>query len=125
MRVIMPGDELPSHESRLTPPIISAVLTIDELGPWDAFWCAVGLNFTASCLGLVVVMNGHFELGFLIPFVCTALTGLVAIGALLPRRTRRLGGGGLGGLAVSIVGFVAVVVAAFVGYFLIGGHELS
>ena len=101
------------------------MLTIDELGAWDAFWCAVGVNFTASCVGLVVLMSGHFDLGFLIPLVCMALTGLVAIGALLPRRTRRLGGGGLGGLVVSVLGFAAVVAAAFVGYFVIGGHELS
>jgi hypothetical protein len=70
-------------------------------------------------------MSGHFDLGFLIPLTCMALSGLVALGALLNPRTRRIGGGSLAGIVVSVVGFAAVLLAVFVGYFVIGGNELS
>jgi hypothetical protein len=101
------------------------VSSIEGVSLGDAFWCAVAVNFSASCVGLVVVMTGHWGVGFLIPLVCMALFGVVGLVALLPRRTRRIGGGSLLGVLVSLLGLVAVLVAVFVGYFVIGGNELS
>ena len=91
----------------------------------DAFWCAVAVNFSASCVGLVVVFSGHWGVGFLIPLTCMAVFGVVGLAALLPRRTRRIGGGSLLGVLVSLLGLVAVLVTVLVGYFVIGGNELS
>jgi hypothetical protein len=103
----------------------ASVPSFEELRLRDALYFTVALNFTVSCVGLVVVMTGPWDAGFLIPLVCIALTGVVGLVALLPRRTRRLGGGALLGALVSILGFVAVITAVFVGYFVIGGNELS
>jgi hypothetical protein len=101
------------------------VSSIEGVSLGDAFWCTVALNFAASCVGLIVVMTGHWDAGFLIPLACMALTGLVGLVALLSRRTRRIGGGSILGVLFSIFGFVAVIAAVFVGYFVIGGNELS
>ncbi|HEX3931462.1 MAG TPA: hypothetical protein VHW64_12200 [Nocardioides sp.] len=98
---------------------------IEGVTLWDAFWSSVALNFGASCVGLIVVVTGHLDAGFLIPLVCMALCGAVSLAATLPGRTRRIGGGGLLGVFVSVLGFVVVVVAVFVGYFVIGGNEVS
>jgi hypothetical protein len=101
------------------------VASLDGVSLGDAFWCAVAVNFSASCVGLIVVMTGHWSAGFLIPLTCMASFGVVGLAALLPGRTRRIGGGSLLGVLVSVLGFVAVVVAVFVGYYVIGGNELS
>ena len=47
------------------------------------------------------------------------------LAALLPRSTRRIGGGRLLGVLVSAVGFLLVLVVVVVGCFVIGGNELS
>jgi hypothetical protein len=101
------------------------VHTIEELRLRDTLYCTIALNFTVSCVGLVVVMTGHWDAGFLIPLMSISLTGVIGLVALPPRRTRRLGGGALLGALVSILCFVAVITAVFVGYFVIGGNELS
>jgi hypothetical protein len=101
------------------------VPNVEGISLGDAFWCAVAVNFSASCLGLVLVMTGHWDLGFLLPLTCMALCGIVGLAALLPRRTRRIGGGSVLGVLASIRGFVAVLTIVFVGYFVIGGNELS
>jgi hypothetical protein len=101
------------------------VASLDGVSLGDAFWCVVAVNFSASCVGLIVVMTGHWSAGFLIPLTCMASFGVGGLAALLPGRTRRIGGGSLLGVLVSVLGFVAVVVAVFVGYYVIGGNELS
>jgi hypothetical protein len=101
------------------------VSRIEGVSLGDAFWSSVAVNFSASCIGLVVVMSGHWGAGFLIPLTCMASCGVVGLAALLPSRTRRIGGGGLLGVLVSVLGFVAVLAVVFVGYFVIGGNELS
>lgn len=85
----------------------------------------MAVNFSASCIGLVVVMTGHWGVGFLIPLICMALCGVAGVAALFPTRTRRIGGGGLLGILVSVLGFVAVLAIVVLGYFVIGGNELS
>jgi hypothetical protein len=103
----------------------ASVPNVEGVSLGDAFSCAVAVNFSASCVGLVVVMTGHWGVGFLIPLICMALCGALGVAALFPTRTRRIGGGSLLGLLVAVLGFVAVLVAVFVGYFVIGGNELS
>jgi hypothetical protein len=103
----------------------SPMSTVEGLTLWDAFWSAVALNFSASCLGLVLVMTGHWDLGFLLPLTCMAMCGVFGLVAMLPRRTRNIGGGSVLGVLVSVLGYVAVLVIVFVGYFVIGGNELS
>jgi hypothetical protein len=85
------------------------VETLDDVTLGDAFWCTVAVNFSTSCVGLVVVMTGHWDLGFRIPLATMALSGLVALASLLPGRTRWIGVGGLLGVLVSVLGFVAVL----------------
>jgi hypothetical protein len=53
------------------------------------------------------------------------LSGLLGLAALLLPRTRRIGGGSVLGLLVSVLGFVAVVVGVFVFSYVFGGNELS
>jgi hypothetical protein len=101
------------------------VASVEGLSLGDAFWCVVAVNLSASCVGLIVVMTGHWSAGFLIPLTCMASFGVLGLAALLPRRTRRIGGGSLLGVLVSVLGFVAVIGAVFVGYYVIGGNELS
>ncbi|MGA8245724.1 MAG: hypothetical protein WB797_02380 [Nocardioides sp.] len=91
----------------------------------DAFWCAVAVNFSASCVGLVLVTTGHWSAGFVLPLTCLALCCVLGIAASLPPKTRRIGGGGLLGALASALGFVVVIAAVFAGYFLLGGNELS
>ncbi|WP_191907822.1 hypothetical protein [Nocardioides cynanchi] len=50
------------------------------------------------------------------------MLGLIA---LFAPRTRRLGVGGLLGVLVSVLGFVAVLAIVVVGYVVIGRNELS
>jgi hypothetical protein len=103
----------------------ASVPNIEGVSLGDAFWCAVAVNFSVSCVGLILVMTGHWGVGFLIPLTCMALLGVVGLAALFPPRTRRIGGGSLLGVLVSVLGFVAVLAVVFVGYFVIGGNELS
>jgi hypothetical protein len=103
----------------------SSVSSIGGARLADAFWCSVAVNFSASCIGLVVVMTGHWGVGFLIPLICMALSGVVGVAALFAPRTRRIGGGGLLGVLVSVLGFIAVLAIVVVGYFVVGGNELS
>ncbi len=102
-----------------------SVPSVDDASLGDAFWSSVAVNLSASCIGLIVVFTGHWGVGFLIPLACMASCGMVGLAAMLPRRTRRVGGGGLLGVLVAALGFVLVLVAVFVGYFVIGGNELS
>jgi hypothetical protein len=101
------------------------VASIQDVSLGDAFWSSVAVNFSASCIGLVVVMTGPWDTGFRIPLTCMALCGVLGLAALLPPNTRRIGVGGLLGVLVSALGFVLVLVAVFVGYYVIGGNELS
>jgi hypothetical protein len=99
--------------------------SVEQVSLGYAFWSSVAVNLSASCLGLVVVTTGHWDAGFLIPLTCMALCGVVGLVALLPRSTRRTRGGGLLGVLVSAVGFMLVLIAAFVEDFVIGGNALS
>jgi hypothetical protein len=110
---------------RCTEVYSASVSSMEGVSLGDAFWGTVALNFTASCVGLVVVMTGQWDAGFLIPLTCMAMTGAVGLVALVSRRTRRIGTGSLLGALVSVLSFLAVIVAVFVGYFVIGGNELS
>jgi hypothetical protein len=77
-------------------------------------WCAVALAFLA-----------HADPAVWLPLASLVLCGAVGLVALARPQSRRFGVGCLGGTAVSLMVYAALLLVFFVCYFVIGGNELS
>ncbi|MGY2703318.1 hypothetical protein [Nocardioides sp. HB32] len=100
-------------------------------GAWlraaPTLWLTVAFNLFVLMVAVALIGLGDDPAGPLwLPTASLALSGVVGLGSLVRRRTRRFGVGCLAGTAVSGFAYFVLFVIFFVTYFIApGGHELS
>ena len=90
-----------------------------------AFWFTLAFNLAVLWLAVVLATIAHLEPAMLLPLASFGLSAAVGLAALARPHSRRFGAACLGGAAGSGVVFALLLVVFFIGYFVLGGHELS